>query len=558
MSGLRRIVSQLDNHKRLWFFLCVMSFFSVWDMTYEPALKMSLMVQIIYSATVCALKATLLLLLYCLCEKIRVLKVLCILFIAVYSFLSIVNIVSFIVYGFGITGKMILILAQTTPGETAGFLPGMFSNIATLLSFKEPYVYISLACAAIVYFAKWLNKYAFCVLWTTMCVCGAVAFTIYCNNVGAGRTGHSLFIRTVKYTKEVKEWNDKFKKFLARRRPISDVSTITSNHLASNIIVVLGESASRAHHSLYGYPLPTTPCMDAMKNELYVFSDVIGSSSSTAGNMERILSFKRDDAVRGDGLDYPFVVDFFNEAGYKTFWLSNQERAGAISNSSGVMAANADVIKYVGADTFGDVHACKYDEALLPVFYEAVDDSCDYKMVFVHLMGSHTGYKSRYPDEFEKIIAADEIKAFPSLDLSESKARVRAEYDNSIGYTDYILSSIFKKLEEFDGPTVLIYFSDHGEMVYDDGKFIGRCRQSVEVPFFIYLNSRYKNQNPEITQRVSAAVDRPYSTANLAHLLLTLSGSTYSHYKPELDLISNKYDAGERYVDEKVWVKEKD
>lgn len=533
-----------------------MSFFSVWDMTYEPSLKMNLMMQIMYSATVGALKATLVLLLYCLCERIRVLKVLCVIFIAVYSLLSIVNIVSYVLYGFGITGKMILIFAQTTPGETAGFLPGMFSNIVNLLSFKEPYVYILFACAAIVYFAKWLNRYAFGVLSGVKCVCGAVAFTIYCNNVGAGRTGHSLFLRTIKYTKEVKEWNDKFKKFLAKRRPIPDVSTIASNHLASNIIVVIGESASRAHHSLYGYPLPTTPCMDAMRNDLYVFGDVIGSSSATAGNMERILSFKRDDAVRGDGLDYPFVVDFFNEAGYRTFWLSNQERAGAISNSSGVMAANADVIKYVGADTFGDVHACKYDEALLPVFYEAVADSCDYKLIFVHLSGSHTGYKSRYPDEFEKITAGDEIKAFPGLNLSESKAQVRAEYDNSIGYTDHILSSLFKKMEEFDEPTVLIYFSDHGEMVYDDGKFIGRCRQSVEVPFFIYLNSRYKEQNPEIVQRVSAAVDRPYSTANLAHLLLSLSGSAYSYYNPGLDLISDKYEAGEIYVDEKVWVKD--
>ena len=550
--------SRLDNHKRLWFFLSVMGFFSVWDLTFESSLKMSLMVQIMYSTTVGALKATLVHLLYCLCEKIKVLKVFCIIFIAVYSYLSIVNIVSFVLYGFGVTGKMIMILAQTTPGETAGFLPGLFSNIVNIFSFKEPYVYILFACTAIVYFAKWLNKYAFYVLSGTMCVCGVVAFTIFCNNVGAGRTGHSLFVRTVKYTKEVKEWNDKFKEFLAKRRPISDVSTIASKHLASDIIVVIGESASRAHHSLYGYPLPTTPCMDAIRNELYVFSDVIGSSSSTAGNMERILSFKRDDAVRGDGLDYPFVVDFFNEAGYKTFWLSNQERAGAISNSSGVMAANADVIKYVGADTFGDVLAYKYDEALLPVFYEAVDDSYDYKLIFVHLLGSHTGYKSRYPDEFEKITADDEVKVFPSLNLSESKAQVRAEYDNSIGYTDYILSSLFKKIEELDRPTVLIYFSDHGEMVYDDGKFIGRCSQSVEVPFFIYLNSRYKNQNPEITQRVSNAVDRPFSTANLANLLLSLSGSTYSHYKPKLDLISDKYDAGERYVDEKVWVKEND
>ena len=40
-------------------------------------------------------------------------------------------------------------------------------------------------------------------------------------------------------------------------------------------------------------------------------------------------------------------------------------------------------------------------------------------------------------------------------------------------------------------PAVVIYFSDHGENVYDGGDFIGRDELHVEVPFLVYPNKQY-------------------------------------------------------------------
>ena len=41
------------------------------------------------------------------------------------------------------------------------------------------------------------------------------------------------------------------------------------------IVVVIGESSDKNHYSLYGYPRKTTPLLEDMADELFVFQDVI-------------------------------------------------------------------------------------------------------------------------------------------------------------------------------------------------------------------------------------------------------------------------------------------
>ena len=549
---LTRTSEYIAVHRYMLTVLFIFSVLSMIDIPSSPVFKIPGWLQCIYLICVSGFKAVALLLLCYPLFKIRYGKVIIWCIIAIYGILAIVNAVSWNYYSFGITRKLILIFAQTTPQEASEFMPGLFHNISQL--FFTPGFYIALIAAAIgvwvlrVLPGKWIGRAAF-----GIGSLGAIAFAIFCMGFPYGRSAHLLSARLVKYGREVWQANEEYKSLLTQKRPLPYKDTVSSRHLASTVVVVIGESAHRRHLSLYGYALPTTPELDALADSLVVFTEVIGSSMSTAGNMERILSFKQDDATAGDGLKYPLVIDLFKEMGYKTFWLSNQERSGTVSNTSGVMSMNADEVNYVGADNSEDALSLRYDEALLTPLTDALNDSTSNSLIFLHLLGSHVEYKSRYPQDFNHFTGSDEKEAFGFDWLDDAMAQRRAEYDNSILYTDYVLGRVIEDVAAADHPTVMLYFSDHGEEVYDYSTYTGRNSNTVQVPFIIYANKSFSGANPELMQRLREVRDKPMSSANLVHLLITLTGGTYHFYDPTLDVLSPSYKIRPRYVDEELW-----
>lgn len=128
-----------------------------------------------------------------------------------------------------------------------------------------------------------------------------------------------------------------------------------------------------------------------------------------------------------------------------------------------------------------------------------------------------------------------------------------ATYDNSICYTDYILSRIVGMVAASGQPAVLIYFSDHGENVYDDGDFCGRDERYVRVPFFIYANAAFRTAQPALWQQLRQSADRPFSTADISHLICTLTGTAYAAYDERKDVSSPSYVCDKRFVDDREW-----
>lgn len=323
------LFEKLTQHRVLWVFLLFISAMSIWDIMGAPFFRAEPYVKIPYILVISILKATVITILYCLCRNKWFLKIPCIALIAIYSILALVNITSYLLYGFGISRKLILILAQATPTETAEFIPGLMHNLSAV--FKSWPVYLFLIIFLLtVFLVRHCPKKHFTLISLTGSMLGCVAFLVFGLTFSSGRSAHILFARVAKYTTEIIIENQKYQKRLTKTTALPDTASISSEHLANTVIVIIGESAIRKHHSIYGYPLPTTPKLDAMADSLYVFTDAVASSTSTSGNMERILSFKEDDLTEGDGLDYPLVIDYFNKAGYKTFWLSNQERFGSV------------------------------------------------------------------------------------------------------------------------------------------------------------------------------------------------------------------------------------
>ena len=310
-------------------------------------------------------------------------------------------------------------------------------------------------------------------------------------------------------------------------------------------VLVIGESASRHHMGLYGYKRNTTPYLDTLKN-LYVFNNVISPSTQTRTAIMNILTLA---TVKNMQLYYEkgSIITAARNAGFSTYWISNQMKFGISDTDVSVIADDSDETFYLNIDW----HTNSLDEKILPVLDKILAKEENKQFIIVHLLGSHFDYFKRYRDNPEFVLS-DNYK-FPDY-LSREQKKTIDEYDNSIRYTDYVLYSIIKQIQNLDCLSAVIYLSDHAEEVYDTEKTgIGHgspllSKYVVDIPFIIWFSDIYLNLHNSLFNKPTEYLERSYSTENLFH---TLSDLMYLHF-PEYD--STKSLVNENYKAESLFV----
>lgn len=533
---------------RLWLVLTLFAMASLSDVMEFASREPYAAVRIAGMSLYAIFKASVLTFGYLLCRRVRWLKLIAATFIGLFMLMSLVNAVSHAFYGFGITRKLMTILYETNLREVTEFLPNLLHQFGAAL--REPYLWGGLAVLLLLWVVlPRIPRRIFLPAILTLSFGGGVYLLITFATAEYGKSDHLISVRTTRCLYEAIRDTRNIRELLSRRRPLPDAATAHSDFAAARITVVIGESASRDHLSLYGYALPTTPRLDTIAEGLYAFSDAIGASPTTAANLPRLLTFMTDEPGDGEWYEYPTILQLFKAMGYATTWLSNQERTGKWSNLSGILINDADVLRYLGAENSEDHYMMKYDEVLLPEWRKTVKATGHPQLNFLHLMGSHLHYHNRYPPQRARFTGADVLGATPHEWLDAKKAGTVADYDNSILYTDSILNEVIGTLRRSAAPEVMVYVSDHGENVYDDRDYWGRDGKYVRVPFLIYVNEAYRRKNPAIVADIERATARKFSTSELPQLLLHLSGSDYKLYDARRDVLSPQFVERRRYVD---------
>jgi heptose-I-phosphate ethanolaminephosphotransferase len=105
--------------------------------------------------------------------------------------------------------------------------------------------------------------------------------------------------------------------------PLKNLKDATANQPAT-LVLVVGESTNRQRMSLYGYPRKTTPELDKLKDQLAVFDNVITPRPYTIEALQQVLTFA-DEENPDLYLSTPSLVSVMKQAGYKTFWITNQQ-----------------------------------------------------------------------------------------------------------------------------------------------------------------------------------------------------------------------------------------
>jgi lipid A ethanolaminephosphotransferase len=227
-----------------------------------------------------------------------------------------------------------------------------------------------------------------------------------------------------------------------------------------NLVVVLavGESSRRKNFSLYGYDRNNTNPVLAQTPGLHLLNGV-ATRASTLYALPKILT-KND--VK--------LTTIVSKAGVPTSCYVNYT---LYDNCAGVGETPATNCGHGGK--------C-YDEDVIPLLQSNVATyQSGYRFIVLHLGGGSHGpvYSDRHPPEFQRFkpMCTDaDVAGKCTLE------QLYNSYDNTILYVDHVLGQAVQTLDQSGVPYVLIYLSDHGESLMENGVMFHGMPPGMALP----------------------------------------------------------------------------
>ncbi|SFN26617.1 heptose-I-phosphate ethanolaminephosphotransferase [Paenimyroides ummariense] len=317
-------------------------------------------------------------------------------------------------------------------------------------------------------------------------------------------------------------------------------TNVTNNDEEALYVVIIGESTTRNNMGIYGYYRDTNPNLNKIKNELHLFKNVISPHIQTILSLDKILSM--GDYQHPESNKLGTIIQLANQAGFETYWLSNQKPIGAYESLVSLYA-KASKNRFYVSNIYEDTN--KYDEILLPKLKETINKKASKKMIFLHLEGSHISYHKKYPENFN--FFTDE----PQTQFKTEEAhQIINEYDNSIRYNDFIVSQIIETVKNANKNSYVIYFSDHGEEVFKDYEYFGHhesigSNAMFEIPFIIWTSDRYKEKS---TINFSSQLERKYNLEDFIYSFSDLSRIKFDQFQPTKSIFNTNFQFKKRIV----------
>lgn len=320
------------------------------------------------------------------------------------------------------------------------------------------------------------------------------------------------------------------------------------------VIMVIGESSRYDRWGINGYQRDTTPLLKQEAN-LVTLPDVITAVSATRLSVPVIISRKPAMQSLKDGFSEKSFLTAYKEAGFKTWWLSNQISFGQFDTPVSVFAKEANVIQFMNLGGF--TNNSNFDQILLEPLQHAIADPAPKKLIVLHTLGNHWNYSQRYPKEFDKwqpsLFGVDK----PVYTDTKIKPQLNNSYDNSILYTDWFLSQVIHQLKDTQQLGSMVYVADHGQTLYDNNcnlAFHGHNTQfEFHVPALVWYSDEYKARYPEKVKQLVRHRKARLATENIFHTLLDLGDIQYDDERLEWSFINKQFKQHKRYVDSYGW-----
>ncbi|MDR0735434.1 MAG: phosphoethanolamine transferase CptA [Zoogloeaceae bacterium] len=449
---------------------------------------------------------------------------------------SLVGLSYFGIHGYAITQSVVFAMFESNPEESKEFLSQYF----------DPWMILGLALYTLCAFLLWRRVRPLalpCVSALTACVsllAVSLAYPLLARRGADAVTSWQILAGYTQYHRQLAQ----VRKLLAGEAPPLQDLTDANGDTPRTLVLVVGESTTSQHMSLYGYPRRTSPRLEAMRSSLTVFEDVIAPRPYTIEVLQQALSFAHQEEPRRFPGE-PTLLDLMRQAGYKTIWITNQQTMDRVSLLT-MFPRQADEAHYLNQQFRQDAN--QDDAAVLAPFAQALLDPAPKKMIVVHLLGAHLKYQYRYPAAFDRFHGREHTP--PGLD--DARLTYVNAYDNAVLYNDEIIARLIESFEASQAHGFLLYFSDHGEEVFDTPphQTLGRNEDAptpgmYRIPMILWTSPSWQSAH---RRDFGAGVKRRYSTTHLIHTWSDLAGLRYDRYRPEWSVANPAFQPFTRWI----------
>lgn len=289
--------------------------------------------------------------------------------------------------------------------------------------------------------------------------------------IGGLAMPYSYTVNTIRY---INHW------ILMNRKAILLPNATITTDTRDVVVLVIGESARSDNFSLYGYSRCTNPLLE-QEEELIVLDATSAYTYTTAG-VKAIIDHKPVEEL------YEILPNYLYRNGVDVVWRTSNWGEPPLHIDK--YYTREDLSKRYGISD-------KYDETLIYGLRDEILQSDKQKMLIViHTSTSHgPEYYKRYPYDFEEF-----TPVCTEVEMSKAKhSELINAYDNTILYTDYMLSTIIDELRTLpeDMRACMIYVSDHGESLGENDIYMHGLpldiapRQQYTIPFLVWNSDPY-------------------------------------------------------------------
>ena len=246
-------------------------------------------------------------------------------------------------------------------------------------------------------------------------------------------------------------------------------------------VLVIGESARSENFSLYGYEKETNPLLSQTDN-VYSYKASSCATYTTAG-VKCILEHKNSSKL------YEILPNYLFRNNVEVIWRTTNWGEPNVNIKN--YQKRGDLEKLCQGE------GCKYDEILLSSLKEQILASKKDKiLIILHTSTSHgPTYYKKYPPKFNKF-----TPTCKSVELGKcTQEELINAYNNTIVYTDYILSTLIENLKQLNEyNSSMFYVSDHGESLGEKNLYMHGIpasiapKEQLEIPFIVWLSSNSK------------------------------------------------------------------
>ena len=522
MKSFKNVILKPVTNRFFWIVLILNLLSNLVDIKYHHSV-FAILSMVFLSAAIAYIESSL----YVLLTKKVIQKIYAFIIITFHNILVIIEYVLLINFQMIINQDAIDILAETNMEETSNFLHSYL-----------PSIWIILLCLCLFFLMNWTiwklsdKLVKMHVKWTPFCLalCGFGLLLVCAFNFVKYRNGMSIPQYTTLTRSGYALYN-----LRGRLIEIRNLDKICSNLQVTQdiehkptIVVVVGESFSVYHSSLYGYEKNTNPRLSTYVKEgsLVVFDNAISLFDGTHGSMRADFSL---DSLGVDFASKPLFPACFKAANYHTRMYDNQYFVGSAVTFLSDKQLSETMFDYRNSKRY------KYDGFMV----DDIQLSDSLAMYVIHLWGQHYTYSERFPSNFATFKPSDY-----STSYSESQRQIMADYDNATLYNDFVMDKLFNKLKNLY--CCVFYFSDHGEEVYELRDYMGHgnaahssnLNYQIRVPLMVWFSPSFMSENQQLMKIMQEAKHYPICTDDIGHSIIDVAGIRTKDFAPTRSFVN--------------------